>query len=176
MFSKGRNRSRAIRFEGLESRALLNAAMPHPAAAAEIGALAVKPRHSVKITVQGNITSLVPTPNGAQITFTGAGSSSLAGQVTLNGGYLESSSSGKRQSTDSYSNGLASLSTSSGSALNATFTGSGHTKTNGQFTAKLHGTSTGTAGLLAGQTMSFTATTSGNTKTGAFSITFALKV
>jgi hypothetical protein len=154
---------------------LLNARLPGPLGA-EIEALKTTTQ-ALKATIHGTITSAAPDPTdpGATlVTYTGTGTATLVGSVSLTGSHDLLSIPGKKQSNDTFSNGSGTV-TGSAATLNIVYTGAGHTKPNGNFTATFRGTGAGTSGIALGHSGPFTATLKGNTTTHAFTVTFTLR-
>jgi hypothetical protein len=160
--------------EGLESRTLLNAAMPSPAVA-DVHTLTTSVPKVIKGTIHAHVTSKsVVAPGVAVLTFSGSGSAGVVGKISVSGQHTVSTVAGKKVSNDSYSAGSAVL-TSSVVVIDVTYSGFGHTKANGSSSATLAGTATAVAGMDVGQSGAFTAQLTGNSRTGAFTVTFTIK-
>jgi hypothetical protein len=161
--------------EGLESRHLLNGAMASPTIA-EVHALKAPKATVIKGTIHVHVTSETPLAAGvALVTYSGSGRANLVGSFSVAGQHTIAMVAGKKMSRDTYSAGSATLAASA-VVIEATYTGSGHTKSNGRSTATLRGTATAVSGIDAGLSGPIVAQLTGNARTGAFTITFTIKV
>jgi hypothetical protein len=172
--TRRKRRSRLLVAEGLESRALLNAALPSPSVA-EVHALTSSVPKLIKGTIHAHITGKsVVAPGVTVLTYSGYGNAGLVGAISVSGHHKVSTVAGRKLSTDSYSAGSATLA-SSVVTIDVTYSGFGHTKANGSSSATLAGTAIAVAGMDVGLSGTFTAQLTGNTRTGAFTITFTLR-
>jgi hypothetical protein len=110
------------------------------------------------------------------VAYTAQGKANIIGDGRGSGQHTITSKAVKHHPTnDTYSNGTATV-TGTTDTVAIRYTGTGHTNANGSFTATLHGTARSVAGLHSGLSGSFTAQLSGNSRTGAFAISFTIKV
>jgi len=178
--SKGQRWSRTPNVEGLESRNLLSATAASPLSA-EVHALKFT-LPPIKIppingTIRGTITSITPTSKTTEVvTYTAIGKANIIGDGRGGGQHTLTSKPVKNHpSNDTYANGQATV-TGTTDTVAITYSGTGHTNANGGFTANLKGKATSIAGLDVGLSGPFSATLSGNNRTGSFTISFSVKL
>ena len=169
-----RSRFRRVpNLDGLELRRLLST-IARPSA--EVHALRIS-LPTIHGTIQGTVTSITPINGSTEVvTYTAQGKANIIGDGRGSGQHTLTSKVVKKHPTnDTYTNGLATLSGTT-DMVQYHYTGTGHTKADGSFTATLHGRATSVGGLHSGLSGNITAQLSGNNRTGVFTITFSIKL
>ncbi len=156
--------------EGLEKREVLSAGLRVPAFKINLGV-------TIQGTIHGSVTEITPiSPTAQLVNYTGIGKANIIGDGHGSGHHvITSHAAGKKPTNDTYSQGQLSLAGTT-DQVQVTYTGTGHTKADGSFTATLKGTAQSVAGQHAGLSGGFTATLSGNNRTGTFTVTFKIKL
>ena len=146
----------------------------HPAPEVHALKFAIPP---IKGTIQGTVTGIDRTSATTEVVhYTAAGKANIIGDGQGAGQHTLTSKAVKKHPTnDTYSNGLATITGTTGK-VDFNYSGTGHTNANGSFTATLHGRATSVAGLHAGLGGPITAQVSGNNRTGSFTISFSVKL
>lgn len=162
--------------EGMESRNLLSTVAPSVSAAA-VRELRASFIPVIRGTIQGTVTSITPISSTSQVvTFEGRGQGNIIGDGRGTGQHTITSRPLRNGGTiDTYRDGSVTVEGSTDRVV-AQYTGTGRTNRNGSFTAILRGTARSVAGANAGLSGAFVARLSGSSRTGAFTITFTIRV
>ena len=131
-----RSRWSALNLEGLESRAVCNGSWAS-SVAAEISALKLNLGIAIQGTIHGTVTSITPLSSTSElVTYTAQGKANIIGDGRGGGHHVITSKAVKNRPTnDTYSQGFLTV-TGTTDEVDMTYTGSGHTQSNGSFTAQ----------------------------------------
>jgi hypothetical protein len=163
--------------EILESRALLNARLPHPAAV-ETSTLSATARSSISGSLSGTA-AYTASPSNSNV---GTDSDNASGNTSMGPGSItghdqfQSTLMGRNSYHNVYLNGHWTMTLANGSTLTIDYAGNGFSSAaTSPYSATIHGLAVGTSGPVYGQFLNFYATMHGNGSTSAVSISFRIQ-